>query len=73
MSNLEFQREEIFSLFINDENFCETAHGKLMVNCKDLKASLKKDLGEGCSSCRKSAIYSKYRQIIYAKLIQQGK
>jgi len=73
MSNQQQLREKVFSLFVSNENFCQEEYGSKMVNCKDIKASLQKELGgPGCSSCKKSSIYSKYRQIIYAKMIQIG-
>ena len=73
MSNQQFKREQIFSKFTNDSDFCESKEGKLIgEKCLKIKESLSKELGQGCSSCRKGAIYSKYRQIIYAKLIAAG-
>ncbi len=68
--NTNYEKEDIFSLFINNPNFCNTPQGAKISNCAELKESLSKDLGNGCSSCRKGAIYSKYRQIIYAKIIK---
>lgn len=74
MSNKQFKREQIFSKFINDSNFCESEDGKTIgPKCLKIKENLAKELGQGCSSCRKGAIFSKYRQIIYAKLMAAGK
>lgn len=74
MSNKQFDREQVFSKFINDGDFCESEDGKSIgPKCLKIKENLAKELGQGCSSCRKGAIYSKYRQIIYAKLIAAGR
>lgn len=68
--NKQFAREQIFSAFINSANFCKSDTGKKWGDCQKLKDALNKDLGKGCSSCKKAGIYSKYRQIIFARLIQ---
>jgi hypothetical protein len=72
--NIQEFRENVFSDFINNEDFCSTENGKKIERCEKIKEMLKKDLSrKQCTSCVRSAIYSKYRQIIYAKLIKAGK
>lgn len=66
-----FEREEVISIFLQNNKVCETKYGKKIKNCHQLRESLEKEMGEpsACSSCKKKAIWSKYRQIVVANLI----
>ena len=68
--NNQFAREQIFSSFMNNLAFCQTEDGEKIRDCETLKQSMVKELSGGCSSCKKAGIYSKYRQIIFARIIE---
>ena len=68
-----FERQEVISAFLQEANICNQKLGKKIEDCESLKASFNKEIGSptGCSSCRKRAVYQKYRQIISAKLLKK--
>lgn len=70
-----FERQEIISSFLQDKNMCSKKLGAKIKNCEELRANFEKEMGSssGCSSCKKKAVYSKYRQIISAQLLQEGR
>jgi len=68
--NNQFAREQVFSSFMNNLSFCKTKDGEKIKDCASLKASMLSELSGGCSSCKKAGIYSKYRQIIFARIIE---
>lgn len=65
-----FEKENIASQFLTDENFCNTSKGKLVEDCKNIRNQFKKELHQpgGCSSCRKKSLFNKYKNIIIKKL-----
>lgn len=65
-----FKKNNIASQFITDNNFCKTSKGQLIEGCDEIKKDFQKELFSpgGCSSCRKKAIFDKYKNIIIKKL-----
>jgi hypothetical protein len=66
-----FQREEIISAFLLRPNICEDKLGKKIKDCEAIKENFNKDMNVpgGCSSCRKKAVFQKYRPIVWRNIM----
>ena len=66
-----FEKEEVISAFLLRPNICNEKLGKKIKDCVSIRANFDKHMNVpgGCPSCRKKAVFSKYRSIVYKNLI----
>jgi hypothetical protein len=66
-----FKREEVISAFLLRPNICKEKLGNKIKDCESIRSNFDKDMNVpgGCPSCRKKAVFNKYRSIVYKNII----
>ncbi len=60
----------VATAFLTQDDVCQNSFGKYIKNCEELHARFKKELNDpGCTSCKKPAIYNKYRLLVRRNIV----